>query len=118
MGAVQKSDIVRIRKLREELEAANRAYYQADEPFLSDAEYDARMRELLDLESRHPEAFRPDSPTLRVGAGPVSVFGQTEYRIPMTSLDNVFDATGFADWWQRIRCPPGGATAALRRTQV
>lgn len=102
MGAVQKSDIVRIRKLREELEAANRAYYQADEPFLSDAEYDARMRELLDLESRHPEAFRPDSPTLRVGAGPVSVFGQTEYRIPMTSLDNVFDATGFADWWQRI----------------
>ncbi len=102
MVSVQKNDIVRIQKLREELEAANRAYYQADEPFLSDAEYDAGMRELQELESRHPEAFSPDSPTQRIGAEPVSSFGQTDYHIPMTSLDNVFDAAGFADWWQRV----------------
>ncbi|MEY2340671.1 NAD-dependent DNA ligase LigA [Acidithiobacillus sp. IBUN Pt1247-S3] len=90
-------------ELRACLHAANQAYYQDDAPFLSDAEYDSFLRELGALEEQYPQWRSPDSPTQRVGATPISSFANTEYRIPMLSLDNVFDAGGFADWWTRLQ---------------
>lgn len=93
---------LRIEELRSLLQQANQAYYQNDAPILSDAEYDRLLRELGQLEERYPQWRRPDSPTQRVGAAPVSAFASVEYRIPMLSLDNVFDAEGFAAWWNRL----------------
>lgn len=84
------------------LNEANQAYYQKDAPILSDAEYDAHLRELVELEHRYPQYRRADSPTQRIGAAPVEGFATVDYRVPMTSLDNVFDSAGFADWWQRL----------------
>ena len=93
----------RAQELRVLLEAANRAYYRDDAPVMSDAEYDALLRELRALEDAHPELRVADSPTQRVGAAPVSAFGAVHYRIPMTSLDNVFSEEEFGDWWERLR---------------
>ena len=57
-----------IEKLRGELRRHERLYYVLDQPEITDAEYDALMRQLRDLEARHPELAAPDSPTERVGA--------------------------------------------------
>ncbi|MBU2815947.1 NAD-dependent DNA ligase LigA, partial [Acidithiobacillus ferrooxidans] len=89
--------------MRAELVAANNAYYREDSPTLSDAEYDARLRELRTLEDRNPQWQSADSPTQRVGAAPVEVFGEVHYAIPLTSLDNVFDQDGFSDWLARVQ---------------
>jgi DNA ligase (NAD+) len=100
---VNHTDFERIQQLRAELVAANNAYYREDAPTLSDAEYDARLRELRTLEDRNPQWQSADSPTRRVGAAPVEVFGEVHYAIPLTSLDNVFDQDGFSDWLARVQ---------------
>lgn len=82
----------RARALRDELQKHNIAYYVHDAPTISDAEYDALMRELQALETRFPELVSPDSPTQRVGAEPLSAFGQVTHRRPMLSLANAFSA--------------------------
>ncbi|MHB0872276.1 MAG: NAD-dependent DNA ligase LigA [Acidithiobacillus ferrooxidans] len=103
MERVNHTDFERIQQLRAELVAANNAYYREDSPTLSDAEYDARLRELRTLEDRNPQWQSADSPTRRVGAAPVEVFGEVHYAIPLTSLDNVFDQDGFSDWLARVQ---------------
>ncbi|MHB9135495.1 MAG: NAD-dependent DNA ligase LigA [Acidithiobacillus ferrooxidans] len=103
MERVNHTDFERIQQLRAELVAANSAYYREDSPTLSDAEYDARLRELRTLEDRNPQWQSADSPTRRVGAAPVEVFGEVHYAIPLTSLDNVFDQDGFGDWLARVQ---------------
>lgn len=103
MERVNHTDFERIQQLRAELVAANNAYYREDAPTLSDAEYDARLRELRTLEDRNPQWQSADSPTRRVGAAPVEVFGEVHYAIPLTSLDNVFDQDGFSDWLARVQ---------------
>ena len=103
MERVNHTDFERIQQLRAELVAANNAYYREDSPTLSDAEYDARLRELRSLEDRNPQWQSADSPTRRVGAAPVEVFGEVHYAIPLTSLDNVFDQDGFSDWLARVQ---------------
>nr|WP_075323595.1 NAD-dependent DNA ligase LigA [Acidithiobacillus albertensis] len=89
-------------QLRAQLSEANAAYYQKDAPTLSDPEYDVLLRELQALENRYPQWHSADSPTQRVGAVPLSNFAEIHYRVPMTSLDNVFDDAGFADWLARV----------------
>jgi DNA ligase (NAD+) len=76
--------------LRAELHRHNVAYYVHDQPGVSDAEYDALMRELQNIEETHPELIAPDSPTQRVGAAPVEAFGSVTHRKPMLSLGNCF----------------------------
>src|SRR5215472_10172958 len=61
----------RVAALRHQIEEANYHYYVQDSPVLTDAEYDQLMRELQEIEREHPELQSPDSPTQRVGAGPV-----------------------------------------------
>ena len=76
--------------LARQLEQHNFRYYVLDAPSVSDAEYDAMFRELVDLEARHPALARPDSPTQRVGAAPATAFDTVIHRVPMLSLNNAF----------------------------
>jgi DNA ligase (NAD+) len=75
--------------LTAELRAADHAYYVLDNPILSDAEYDRRMRELAALEEAHPALRTPASPTQRVGGAPSERFEKVAHREPMLSLGNV-----------------------------
>lgn len=93
----------RIRELRERIERANRMYYQLDAPEISDAEYDALMRELLELEATHPELQTPDSPSLRVGAPPLPQFSPHTHLSPMLSLDNAFGPDELRAFDGRVR---------------
>ena len=93
----------RMEELTEQLNAWNRAYYEEDRPVVSDAEYDRAMRELEDLEERHPQWKRPDSPTLRVGGKAVEGFAPVTHRRPLLSLANTFSAAELADFERRLR---------------
>ena len=86
-----KSPAARVRKLRAQVERANVRYYERDDPEISDAEYDALVRELRELESQHPDLARPDSPTQKVGGKRAEKFRPFRHRTPMLSLANAFD---------------------------
>lgn len=81
----------RLNWLRSEIERHNQAYYVHDAPVVSDAEYDALMRELQTLEASHPHFVTTDSPTQRVGASPLAAFGSVTHSVPMLSLGNAFE---------------------------
>lgn len=93
----------RIAALREQINEANHRYYVLDAPTISDAEYDRLLRELIQLESRHPDLITPDSPTQRVGAEPLAAFGAVKHAAPMTSIDNAFTEDDVRDWDARVR---------------
>lgn len=90
-------------KLRAALHHHNYRYYVRDDPEISDAEYDRLMRELIELETAHPELVTPDSPTRRVGAPPLERFGTAAHTIPMLSLDNAFDPAEIKEFDRRVR---------------
>ena len=96
-------DAERIAFLRSELERHNRLYYQDAQPEISDREFDALMRELIELEGRHPELFSPDSPSQRVGGEPSEGFEQVAHEPPMLSLDNAYSTEEIDDWVGRLR---------------
>ena len=89
-------------ELRRRIRYHNRLYYSQDRTEISDQEYDALMRRLVQLEEEHPELSTPDSPTARVGAAAVEKFGSVRHDPPMLSLDNVFGLEGFAAFEERI----------------
>lgn len=93
----------RIAKLREEINYHNYLYHVLDSPVISDAEYDALVRELQALEAAHPELITPDSPTQRVGGEPLDKFEKVHHPEPVLSLDNAFDADEVRAWEGRIR---------------
>ncbi len=95
--------VARITQLRDELRAHNYRYYVLDQPTISDAEYDALMRELRALEAEYPELVTPDSPTQRVGAPPAERFAKVRHREPMLSLANAFDEGDLRAWHARVR---------------
>ena len=87
----------------EELRAwADRLYYQQDAPEITDADYDALMRELRQIEERHPELVTPDSPTQRVAGAPTVLFAPVRHLVPMMSLDNAMDVDELRAWADRI----------------
>lgn len=92
----------RARALREQIEAHNRAYYVQDAPTVSDAEYDALMRELEKIEGHYPQLVVPDSPTQRVGARPSERFSAVEHAVPMLSLGNAFEQSEVAAFDRRV----------------
>ncbi|MBV9790533.1 MAG: NAD-dependent DNA ligase LigA [Chloroflexi bacterium] len=92
----------RITKLRDELRQHNYRYHVLDDPTVSDAEYDALMRELRELETTHPELITPDSPTQRVGAPPAERFAKVQHPQPMLSLSNAFDRQDLLSWRDRV----------------
>ncbi|HEY6960178.1 MAG TPA: NAD-dependent DNA ligase LigA [Candidatus Limnocylindria bacterium] len=93
----------RVAELRQKIEKANYEYHVLDQPTISDEAYDALMRELTDLEAKHPEVVTPESPTQRVGAAPSTRFAPVEHARPMLSLANVFDETELRAFDQRVR---------------
>ena len=92
----------RAEELREELRHHEYRYHVLDAPEISDAEYDALMRELQGLEAEFPELLTPDSPTQRVGAAPSDLFRPVTHRAPMLSLDNAFSAEELLAWGKRV----------------
>jgi DNA ligase (NAD+) len=89
--------------LREQLRAADHAYYVLDRPVMSDAEYDRLMRELQALEAEHPALATPDSPTRRVSGAPSDRFARVVHREPMLSLGNVTTDEELDEFDARIR---------------
>jgi len=92
----------RIAWLRDQIAEHNYRYHALDEPVISDAEYDALLRELQALEAANPSLVTPDSPTQRVGATPASQFAPVRHALPMLSLDNAFSDEEVADFARRI----------------
>jgi DNA ligase (NAD+) len=101
--AVPKAVLDRAAKLRREIEFHNYRYYALDDPTVSDAEYDRLFHELAGLEARYPVLVTPDSPTQRVGAAPLSEFGEVTHRVPMLSLANAFADADVENFDRRCR---------------
>jgi DNA ligase (NAD+) len=99
----------RIAALSDEIRRHERLYYERDTPEISDAEFDALMRELRELEAAHPELVTPDSPTQRVGGQPVDGFATVAHLAPMLSLDNAYSADELRAFDERSRQSPRSA---------
>lgn len=98
----------RIAELRKQINYHLYRYHVLDAPVISDAEYDALYRELVDLERAHPEQVTPDSPTQRVGAEPLEAFEKVQHPAPILSLANAFNEEDLRAWRTRIgRLLPG-----------
>src|SRR3954471_19844095 len=97
-------------RLRDEIAYHNERYHQLDDPVISDAEYDALVRELRELEAEHPELVTADSPTQTVGAAPSSLFAPVTHAVPMMSLDNAFSEDELQAWGDRLIRNIGGDT--------
>ena len=97
------TEIERIDQLRKELHAHNYNYYILNAPVISDQEFDCLMRELQDLEAKHPEHYDENSPSVRVGSDISKEFRQVEHRYPMLSLGNTYSEAEVADFYERVR---------------
>ena len=97
------SDAQEILELRKELNQANFEYYVKDDPTMSDYDYDHKLRRLEELEGAHPELVTPDSPTQRVGGKALESFTQVTHRVPLESLQDVFDFDELRAFDQRVR---------------
>ena len=108
----------RIEKLRAQIYEHDHRYYVLDEPSISDAEYDALLQALRDLEAAHPELIIANSPTQRVGAKASGGFAKVSHSSPMLSLENAFDADDIRDWAGRVarRLPDEHDLSTLRYT--
>ena len=96
-------ELKEIERLREDLNRAGYEYYVLDNPTMSDYDYDHALRRLEELEAAHPEAVTPDSPTQRVGGQALESFTQVTHRIPLESLQDVFDFEELRAFDQRVR---------------
>ncbi len=92
----------RAAQLRDLINHHNSLYFTHDNPELSDAEYDALQRELIVLETQHPDLVTLDSPTAHIGAAPQTTFAPVTHRVPMTSLDNAMGPGELHLWADRI----------------
>ena len=93
----------RAAELRELVEYHNERYYALDAPEIPDADYDALVRELRQIETDHPELATGDSPTRQVGSAPPGLFDEVRHRVPMMSLDNAFTEAELDAWADRLR---------------
>ena len=98
------SDIrTHIEELRKALRRHEHLYYVLDTPEISDAEYDTLMRQLQQLEGRHPEYITPDSPSQRVGGKAREGFQKVAHNAVMLSLDNALNEAELRDFDRRVR---------------
>ncbi|BCS33303.1 DNA ligase [Luteitalea sp. TBR-22] len=101
----------RIDALRALIRHHEERYYVLDDPEISDAEYDALVGQLRDLESAHPDLVTPDSPTQRVSGRPAEGFATAEHLRPMLSLDNAYSDEDLVAFDERVRKGLGGEDA-------
>jgi DNA ligase (NAD+) len=93
----------RLMRLAKLIAHHDRLYHDQDNPEISDAEYDALVRENRELEEQFPQLVRPDSPSKRLGAAPSSALAKVKHARPMLSLDNAFSADEAKDFVGRVR---------------
>ncbi|MFA4858595.1 MAG: NAD-dependent DNA ligase LigA [Candidatus Margulisiibacteriota bacterium] len=89
--------------LREQINQHNYLYYVLDKSAVSDAEYDRLFKELIALETAHPEFYDPNSPTQRVGAPPLKEFNTVTHKTPLLSLDNAMDIDELKAFDERVK---------------
>ena len=94
--------VARAAELRALIVHHNERYHVLDDPEVTDAEYDALVRELRDIEAEHPDLAVPDSPTTLVGAAPSALFAPVVHHVPMMSLDNAFSPDELRAWADRV----------------
>ena len=92
----------RILQLREALHEHNHRYYVLNQPVISDQEFDFLMRELQDLEAKHPDMYDANSPTQRVGSDLNKEFVQVAHKYPMLSLANTYNRQEVQDFYNSI----------------
>ena len=112
-GAAARADA-----LRSQIEEANYNYYALDEPQITDAEFDALLRELVEIEQRLPELQRPDSPTQRVGAVASARFAGYEHARPMLSLANAVTVDELRAFDERARKSAGTEVAYVCELKI
>ena len=95
--------ISKVKKLREELRYHSYLYYVLDKPEISDFEFDKMYRKLVDFESKYPELITPDSPTQRVGGKATGDFKKVEFKKPMLSLSNAFNAKELIEFDRSVK---------------
>ena len=93
----------RIYELRKLLDRYNYEYYVLENPSVSDQEFDAKLRELINLEEKYPECYDPNSPTQRVGGQVVDGFNKVKHKRSMLSLGNAFNSEELESFDQRIK---------------
>lgn len=108
----------RIEQLRSAIREHNYRYYVMDDPIISDAEYDALMRELTALEEAHPELITPDSPTQRVGSEPSPGFAPVVHGEPLLSLANVFSFEELDAFRERVEKQVGRAVSFVCELKI
>ena len=91
----------RVDELRDQIRYHNERYHVLDDPEITDADYDALVRELRGLEDEFPEVVTPDSPTQLVGGTASATFAAVTHRVPMMSLDNAFSFDELVAWGTR-----------------
>lgn len=101
MSQIPPAVLERASALRQQLDDANYHYYVEDQPQITDAEYDKRLRELQLLEADHPDLITPDSPTQRVGAPPANRFDEVSHAVPMLSLNNALNESELQEFIKR-----------------
>ncbi|HPN17856.1 MAG TPA: NAD-dependent DNA ligase LigA, partial [Candidatus Aminicenantes bacterium] len=116
---MDRSAAAAIDRLRKKIAYHEKKYYQDNDPQISDAEFDAMMRELRRLEEAHPELIVPESPTQRVGGQPVEGFPSVRHRTPMLSLDNVYSVEEFEEFESRLlRLLPGRTISYVAELKI
>ncbi|HZM71342.1 MAG TPA: NAD-dependent DNA ligase LigA [Candidatus Cryosericum sp.] len=110
-GGSRAAAVARAEDLRRDIWYHRKRYYVDDDPVLSDSEYDALERELIEIEKHFPDLVTPDSPTQRVGSEVTGELPTARHAIPMLSLENVTTPEEFREWHGRL-------TRALRAWDV
>ncbi len=98
----------RIMQLRRELHEHNHRYYVLNQPTISDQDFDFLMKELQELEARHPELYDPNSPSQRVGSDLNQEFRQVKHQRPMLSLSNTYNEQDVREWFESVKKGLGG----------
>ena len=93
----------RIEELREKISYYAKKYYDEDKPEISDFEYDMLFLELKDLEKKYPEFITQDSYTQHVGGNVKTGFGKVEHKVPLLSMQDIFNIDEIADFVNKIK---------------
>jgi NAD-dependent DNA ligase len=92
-----------LEKLRQEIRRHDELYYQKAAPEVSDQQYDALMRQLIEAEAEHPDWVTADSPSQRVGGAPVAAFASGRHAVRVMSIDNTYEEGEVREFDKRVR---------------